>query len=82
MLLFIAIFLIGYGYYLLTHISPDTSEEVAAFLAMTGKVLILLGGAKIALFALFYKNRSAKQTLIGRLKERFRKKYVSRGVRR
>jgi hypothetical protein len=82
MLLIIAAFLIGYGYYLLTSIPPDADGEVAALMAMAGKIAILVGCGKIALFALLYKSRSAHQSLLGRLRSRFSKTYVPKRIKR
>ncbi|MDO8281793.1 MAG: hypothetical protein Q7U10_04100 [Thermodesulfovibrionia bacterium] len=82
MLLFVAIFLIGYGFYLLTHIPPDASEEIITLMAMAGKFAILLGCAKIAFFALRYKTRSTHLTIIERIKSRLTRNIVSRRVKR
>ncbi|MBI4826441.1 MAG: hypothetical protein HY807_08475 [Nitrospirae bacterium] len=82
MLLFIAFFLIGYGFYLLTHIPPDASEEIIALMAMAGKFAILIGCAKVAFFALRYKTRSTHLTLVERIKARFTKNFVSKRVKR
>lgn len=82
MLLLVAIFLIGYGFYLLTHIPPDASEEIMTLMAMAGKLAILLGCAKIAFFALRHKSRSRHLTTIERIKARFSKNVVSRRVKK
>ncbi len=82
MLLIIGVFLIGYGYYLLTNIPPDASEEVKALMALAGKAGILVGCGKAALFVLFHKGRSAHISLIERLKSRFSKYYVPKRIRR
>jgi hypothetical protein len=82
MLLFIGLFLIGYGFYLITHIPLDTTEEIKAMMAMAGKISILIGCAKIALFTLLFKTRSTHLTLMGRIKSRFSKYYVPKHIRR
>jgi uncharacterized membrane protein len=82
MLLFIGLFLIGYGYYLITHIPPDTTEEVKVLMAMAAKVSILIGCAKLALFALLFKTRSRHLTLMDRIKSRFSKYNVPKRIRR
>jgi hypothetical protein len=82
MLLFVGLFLIGYGYYLLTHIPPDTTEEIKTLMAMAGKLSILIGGGKLAIFVLMFKRRSTHLTLLSRLKSRFSRYHVPKRIRR
>ncbi|MBI4843514.1 MAG: hypothetical protein HY809_04225 [Nitrospirae bacterium] len=64
------------------HIPPDASEEITALMAMAGKICILLGCAKIAIYVLVTKRRSSDLSILGRIKSRFSKYYVPKRIRR